>query len=493
MSFELPKIHINEPFSWGPPRGKVEAEDLRVKLYQKADSLLTIDWLDLADTSRQGAGQFTMVDNEQRIKALRIMNSKNRRSGPERRVVRYAKNTRHTNFNNAKRNIPLLPDTVRVSSDVRVIASFLQGDLSKMQMGGNLPTVSDISLHNRPFVYDNNMDKANCKAPVRLGSVKSEDFVRADTTSDDALRSILKSETPDGGPVVVTTDEVLALMMTCSRSVHPWHLRFYRHGRFIFITKEEHSNIEKQWVDETADATRRSAEDEVVSSESIVALEEESYAANNAFVAQACLKTRYQMKCEKDPFPEKRPRLYRYRRYVMHGDTPDRYDLIVRCEVDAVQNNNYIRLFGLLEHCAAGVSSEWRNVLDSQMARCMSTEYRRNAQKMARWVSLCYLSGAYMKVGFITRCRKANGKSDPSLHEVLGTYTGDTTSLAGHLGLKPANMWATADAFIMSFMKQNDFDDAMLVKLAGEHSIRLIESIDDDYDDDEDDDGEDED
>ncbi|ORC90756.1 eukaryotic translation initiation factor 3 subunit 7-like protein [Trypanosoma theileri] len=498
MGFDLPEIYVNAPFSWGPPAREMTVDGVPVRLYQKTDPLPPSDWLEVMaarEERAREARQFTVVKDENRVKALRNVHAKERRNfGPERRFTKRPQNPRNNFTKKTKRNLTLLPDTIRVPTDVRILAEFTQAELAKMQNLQDVPTVADISIHNRPPIYNNNMDTASCKASIRLDeeSAARQEFVRSNTLEDTVFRDILKKETHGTHPIIVTTDEVLALIMTCSRSVHPWHVEFFRYGRIVFITKAENSNIEMQWVGETADSSRRPTENDPIESERITSLGVESTKANNAFVAQACTKSRYQMKCEKNPFPNTQPRMYRYRRYVMHGDSEDRYDLLVRCEVDAVQNDKYLRLFGLLEQCTDGVSSEWRKTLDAQGAKWTSDEYRRNAQKMARWVSLCHLSGALMKIGFVSRCLKSNGTLDPTKHEVLATHTKDPGPLAAQLGIKIANMWAIADAIILSFLKQQEFKDAELIKKSGENSILLIGHTGDD-DDDDDDDGDDDD
>lgn len=482
-------MFVGEPFTWGPPPKEIEMDNLPVQLYRKTDPIDPCDWLELMAERSKDWRQFKTVQDSNRLKALRNAHAKERRHGPERQFVRHRPNNRNNLHNKVKRNPTLIPDTIQVPSDVRIIAEFTQAELAKMQNMQDTPTVTDISFYNRPPLYNDNMDKASTKNPVRLDyqNLTEQEFLRGDTLRDETLRDILKKEPPGAHPIVVTTDEVLALMMTCSRSVHPWHLEIFRFNRMVFISKTDKSNVEMQWVGETADATRCPIENDPIESERITTLATESTKAGNAFVANACSKTRYQMKCGKNPFPQKQPRLYRYRRYVVHGNSEDRYDLIVRCEIDAVQNDKYLRLFGLLEQCVDGGESEWRNTLDTQAAKWIFDEYRRNAQKLARWVSLSYLSGTLMKIGFLSRCRRSNGTLDPTRHEVLATHTKDPCPLAAQLGIKVANMWAIVDAIIMKFLKQQEFRDAVLVKKSGEKSIILIEKsgIDDEDDDDE--------
>ncbi|ESL10539.1 eukaryotic translation initiation factor 3 subunit 7-like protein [Trypanosoma rangeli SC58] len=495
MGFELPEIFVNAPFTWGPPPNEMELGGVKVRLYQKTDPIFPNDWLEVMAEQATEKKQFTTVKDENRLKALRNLCAKDRRHGPERRFVKRPHNPRSHFANKVKRNLTLLPDTVRVPTDVRIFAEFTQAELAKMQNIQDAPIVTDISFHNRPLVYNSAMEKATCKAPIRLdeGNKNQDFFARSNTGADVTLREILKTKATGTHPIVVATDEILALMMTCSRSVHPWHLEIFRYNRIVFISKADKSNIEMQWVGETADASRRPVENDPIQSERITALAKESTEVNNAFVAQACSKTRYQMKCEKNPFPGIQPRLYRYRRFVMHADTEDRYDLIVRCEVDAVEGDKYVRIFGLLEQCAEGAESEWRKTLDSQGARWISDEYRRNAQKMSRWVSLCHLSGSLMKIGFVTRCSRSNGTLDPTKHEVLATQTKDPGPLSAQLGIKVGNMWAIADAMIMAVLRQQDLREALLVKKSGDQSILLIEKLEDEDEEEEDDEEEDED
>ncbi|AAZ11995.1 eukaryotic translation initiation factor 3 subunit 7-like protein [Trypanosoma brucei brucei TREU927] len=499
MAFVLPQIHINEQSSWGPPEvqgGKIETTV--GSLYHKREAVEPFDWLRVLEPVEGGRQrEFTIVEDEKRNKILKSTRVKERRQVPDWSAPRRHQNSRRNFQNKPKRNITLPPDTVKVPSDAVILEQFRQAELAKMPNLTSLPTVSDISQHNRPPVYKNEMDKASCKAPIPLNEKETKvDFTRSDSFTDNVLRGILKSEPPGTYPIVVATDEVLALLMTCSRSVYSWHLHFYRVGRFYFISKVDGCNVEKQWVDETADVSRVPSETEVVETDRTSSLEAESSKVNNFFVAQSCTAARYQMDCEKSPFPGKHPRLYRYRRFVMHADTKDRYDLIVRCEVDAMQGDKHIRLFGLLEHCIKGEENDWRKMLASQTATCISEEYRRNAQKMARWIALCHLSGAHMKIGFISRCRKGAGVFDPLRHEVLATFTNDPSPLAAQLGIKVANMWTVADTIITAFV-QSDFSEAALVKRSGDTSILLVEKCEEEFyeeeEDEEDDDEEDDD
>lgn len=519
MSFELPELFINKEFTWGPPDTEMTIDGQPFELCFKATPLEPFDWFRgtkrqeereaeaaaAADAGgpavlRKNRGQFITVKDESRVNAL-----KNERAKTSFKP-RYRKTTNNNNNNPRWRNkkmnrqIDELDNTVAITPDTVVYHEYQQSEMYKVRID-RMPTVVDIGLYGQPLVYNTALDKSSCAQPQPLNEndLHPDFYTRSTTLEDPVLREIIKSER-GSHTRIVTTDEVLSLLMTSYRSINPWHIDVLRFQNIIFLSKGVEGNVEMQWVSETAPRAVRPSEDDPKPADRISSLGKESTVAQEAFIRAACSRTRGKVKANPNPFPKTQPRLYRYRRFTMHPDTPDRYDIIVRCEVDAVnQSNEYMRLFGLLEQRVPEKESEWRKGLDINRAAFIPSEFRLNSCKMSRWTALATLSGAQqMAIGFLARTNKPSDAkvSVPGDHQILSVLTNNPLSFATQMGVSINSMWAVLDLILQPIFALRDTNEAVLMKPSDHAELRLVEKpedSDDDDDEEEEDEEEDED
>lgn len=85
----------------------------------------------------------------------------------------------------------------------------------------------------------------------------------------------------------------------------------------------------------------------------------------------------------------------RYRKWSMRDG---QLDIIVRCEVDAVQESTSRPLLvatkALVEFCQkqGSVNIDWRQKLESQRGAVFATELKNNANKIAKWTAAALLA-----------------------------------------------------------------------------------------------------
>ncbi|KAL7708230.1 eukaryotic translation initiation factor 3 subunit 7-like protein [Lotmaria passim] len=522
MPFELPELYINPQFTWGPPEGELVLDDGETfELYSKHDPLVAVDWYtykkeqdaiesDSEDEAAAAAAAankrkaFTLVEDDARLNALRNerakgqpnnfrMNARNAKGGVQGR--RGGKDVKNANArrNNPRRKIAELQNTYNASAVAVVQQVIRQSDMTKLRMT-DLPKVEELGLFGTPPVYNTAIEAATCAHPIPLDESKYDKdfFERGFTTEDPELRKIMGEAQPH--PLFVVTDEILSLLMVCSRSSYPWHIRVINYNNIWILIKREGSNIDKQWVSESASSEIRPSEAADNPAERISSLGEESTKVYDCFTRAACSKSYAQIKVGKNPFSRKQPRMYSYRRYIMHDGTPDRYDIVVRCEVDAVmpQTNDRVRTFALLEQCVAREKdSTWRREGLKNVTSLLAKEYPNNGCKIARWTALSLLSGAkLMKIGFVTceeKMEKGQRVFDHKQHRILSVQQYIPKFLASQLGIEVPNMWAIVDLILRPFIDGQCFCPSILMKSGDKPELIVVEEEDDDDDSDEDD------
>jgi translation initiation factor 3 subunit D len=524
MPFELPELYINPQFTWGPPEGELVLDDGETfELYSKTDSLLAKDWYSVkkeadekdreSDDEAVAANKrkvFTQVEDNARLNALRSEraktvpmnfrnNARNGRGGVQNKKGGKDLKNNNARRNNMRRKIAELSNTYNASAVAVVQQVIKQTDMTKLRIP-TLPKVEELGLYGTPPVYNMAIESAKCARPLPLDESKYDEeyFMRGLTTEDPQLRKIMGEA--QRYPLVVATDEILSLLMVCSRSSYPWHIRVLNYNNIWILVKREDSGIDKQWVSETAGNDTRPSEAADNPAERISALGEESTKVYDCFARAACAKSYAQVKVEKSPFTRKQPRMYSYRRFAMHDGTPDRYDIVVRCEIDAMMPKTYdrVRTFALLEQCVVREKdSSWRrNGLLKNAASFLPIEYASNGCKIARWTALSLLSDAkMMKIGFVTceeKMEKGQRVYDHKQHEVLDVQTYSPLSLATQFGIDVFNMWAIVDYILRPFIEGQSICPSILMKPGDKAELIVVEEEDDD-DSDEDDSDEEED
>ncbi|KAG5496765.1 hypothetical protein JIQ42_03598 [Leishmania sp. Namibia] len=510
MPFELPELYINPRFSWGPPEEELKLDDgAPFELYSKTDPLEALDWFtykreaDASDSDSDAEAVaankgkvFKQVEDNARLNALRTEREKAVMFNPRNNGARNAKmaagkkggkDNRNNNQRRNRRKVTELPNTYNASAMAVVQHVMKQTDMTKLRMDA-LPKVVELGLYGTPPLYNTGIESATCARPLPLDESKYDEdyFMRGLTTEDPELRKIMGEA--QRHPLVVVTDEILSLLMVCTRSSYPWHIRVLNYNNIWILVKGEESNIEKQWVSETAGHEIRPSEGADNRSERISSLGEESTKVYDCFARASCSKSFAQVKTSRSPFSRKQPRMYSYRRYIMHDGTPDRYDIVVRCEVDALmpRTNDRVRCFALLEQCVVSEKdSSWRREgLLKNAASFLPIEYAHNGCKIARWTALSLLSDAkLMKIGFVTceeKMEKGQRVFDHKQHEVLSVQTYSPASLATQFGIDVSNMWAIVDHIMRPFIEGHSICPSILMKPGDKSELVVVEEEDDD-------------
>lgn len=529
MSFELPELSINPRFTWGPPEEEMVDEDGEpFELYSKEDILAAVDWASFkrredesdsdsdADNATGRGKTFVTVKDDVRLNALRSERVKNvnprARGGFNAGGGRFQGDFKKGPKDNKnlkgwkpykKRTVAELPNTYNASAVAVVQQVIKQSDLTKMRIS-SLPTVIELGTYGTPMLYNMAVEAATCTKPQQLDESKYDEdyFTRASVLDDPVLRKIMAE--PQSCPLVIASDEVLSLLMICSRSSYPWHIRVVNFKNIWILEKADASNIDRQWVSETANNDARPSEDAADANERISSFGAESTKVYDTFTRFTCAKSFAQVKSNRSPFSKVQPRMYCYRRYTLHAKTPQQYCVLVRCEVDSVMPKSFdrIRSFALLEQCMNkdkdGKDNSWRREgLLKSAGSFLSIEYARNGCKISRWTALSLLSDAkYMKIGFVTAEEKIdNGQRvfNHNQHEVLSVQTYQPMSLATQFGMDVSNMWAIVDHIMRPFIDGQSICPSILMKPGDKSELIVVEEEDDDDDDDEDDDDEDED
>jgi hypothetical protein len=538
MTFVLPEL--NSSTTWGPPPGEDEYAGVRVALIDKSD----FKWSGIEDwtaktTLRQ---KTTAVDNNRAavFKEKKMGRGTARGRGGARGGARGGVNGRGGVYaggrgnstsrggrggrggrkNNRKprtrlEDILYSSASMRKREDSAQIGDFDQDDLAKMT-AFTIPASVDVKVCGLPRQYNDKLEQIRTTTSKPLLETPGENptnFSRCTAQEDPELREIIK--TIEGTcPVVVVTDDVLSTLMASSRSVHSWHIQFFRFKRFVFINKPEHGRIEEEWVAEnnTEDGP---TESDAQLEDRITAMARESTAASRYFRRQSQLKSVAKgFVTSKNPF-EKTTSMFKYRRYTI-GEKAEKYILLVRSEIDAVQNDQQLRIFGLLEHLPSQKDKLWTRALDMNRATVLVNEVKVNKFKFTRWIAQSVLAGAHlMKIGYISRTlesrtitkKKADSdqvttelksvpriypvkrdesivkikKDDSSskkdedssatdnhLHVIVGVETTEPIHFATQTGVSVANLWAIANLYISKFISYSNEQLGYTVSADGE-------------------------
>lgn len=574
MAFVLPEAKSTG--TWGPPQGEEDFEGMKVSMIDKSDR----EWAALEDWSAKTMERqkTTAVDNNRAAVFVqkRLSRSSNRgRGGASRGGARGAqrggtfagrgnsafrggRGGRKANRKPRARTEDILYSSASIlkKHTSTQIGEFDQEDLARLTVF-NIPGSTDVKVCGLPRQYNDKLEQTRVTSnkPLIEGAGETPtNFTRCSAQEDPVLRELIK-DVEGTCPIVITTDEVLSTLMASSRSVHSWHVQFFRFKRFIFINKPEDGRIDEEWVSEnnTEDGPTESDAQEV---DRITNIANESTEASRYFRRQCQQKsTAKGFKTEKNPF-EKTSSMFKYRRYNM-GEKADKYVLLVRSEIDAVHNDQQLRIFGLLEHIPSQKDKPWTRFLDTARATVLVNEVKTNKFKFTRWIAQSVLSGAsLMKIGFISRVLEARTvtkrkENDPvtnseirqvpriypvkkeetvvdigpnkstHLHAVVGVETAEPVHFATQTGVIVANLWAIANLYISKFIAYSNAElgytfgpdgefvrkdanapndlSAFLMKHVNERRLEMFEQDEDedaeeqdDEEDDEEDSGEDE-
>jgi translation initiation factor 3 subunit D len=331
--------------------------------------------------------------------------------------------------------------SVQVGSDWKQLQQFEFGALNKAALppraakpeAETLTTAGSVSFFNPKI----NKVQTQSSQPLRRFD---KAFYQVTTTDDDVIRELAGSS----GGTVFATDQVLALLLTATRSVVPWDIIVHKLGDKIFLDKRDGVETDYVSVNETAPSPPTDED----GPNSAHALAREATFINQNFLQQVLLSeaTKPSKKLERDhPFVDDdedaasaAPVAYRYRKWNLGGGV----NLVARTEVDGVSTArdgslSYLTIRALNEYTDK-TSTQWRKVLDTQRGAVLATELKNNRCKLAKWTVQALLAGTdEIKLGYVSR----SNFSSPTEHTILGAQTYKTTEFARQINMSETNMW----------------------------------------------------
>jgi len=317
------------------------------------------------------------------------------------------------------------------------------------------------------------------RKPVHLR--KNTDKTPVDvTTSKDPILMKLKDQNAGN---VFATDTILALLMTCWRSVYSWDIIVDYYDGVIVFDKRRKSMISHITVDENINQQNQPKYDEQPEKNRLANLTNEGTTIQIKYREQVLSESRPGIKLKmENPFiamhPDKKlPKVgYLYRQWL-HKDT---FKVVCRCEVHACKGTkeNSIQIRALNQYCArTAKAQDWRKDLATKGQQVALNEYSRNKSKVARWIASAVLAAVpSIKIGWIVRQNVSN-----TAHDILKTETHPTRSFAGSNGVSPQNMWAVLEKIVNEIRKQEE-GRYVLIKDPNHKKIRLYMISPDDFD-----------
>mmetsp|Transcript_20290 Transcript_20290/g.33475 ORF Transcript_20290/g.33475 Transcript_20290/m.33475 type:complete len:555 (+) Transcript_20290:121-1785(+) len=365
-------------------------------------------------------------------------------------------------YNN--RNLPTLESSVKVEPSWKVVQQFDLSALTKLRL--TPPSGKDLKTCGHLCKYNEGYERITAKNTQKLKRFANIQF-NSTTTMDDPVIQAYATEyaQKSAGNVVFATDELIAQLMTCPRSVLPWDLYFTRlENGLMFIDKREDSGLEMLSVNETL-SHRQQQDNEKLTVQPFDRADKlsiEATAINQNFSQQVVDKTAKQKTFDHpNPFWDEEDEeegsepaafAYKYRKFKLSENTT----LIARTELHAYTRKTnpqtgkkgiqYMTVYALNEaNPKLSGSPSWRQKIDSSRGSVIATELKNNACKMGKWTAQTILAGAdLMKVGFVSR----QAVKDPFNHVVLGTQFYRPDEFASQTNLIQTNMWGIVKSII---------------------------------------------
>lgn len=323
--------------------------------------------------------------------------------------------------------------------------------------------------------YDKQYERLTAKTSKPLERLPQDVRSFNVTTSEDPQ---LKQFAEAGAAQVFATDQVLAVLMACPRSVYSWDIVATKtpDGQ-IFLDKRINSVVDYLTVNETANDP---PSDEREGINNVSALSQEATFINLNF-SQQLLKKRDEPHSFAEPHPfaepgEKTTNLaYRYRKFDMDG-----VPIIVRTEVDAVLEGttSFVKLCCLNEFDPRlSGSVDWRRKLDTQNGAVLAAELKNNSNKLAMWTSKAHMGGIeYMKLGFVSRVHP----KDCYNHGILQVQSNRTSEFARQINLNMDNCWGIVKGFV-DLLDRQEPGKYVLLKDPNKPLVRMY-SVPEDFD-----------
>ena len=262
-----------------------------------------------------------------------------------------------------------MAQSVVIRPDWTVLEQFQCAALAKLshpQPSAEKGTVADLAFCGSLEHYDRTYDRLTPRTERPLRPTRRP-FVASATASDDAkLRSFAAAAAETSSSNVkgtaFITDSLLSVLMTAPRAIRGWDLVFTKKGNTLFVDKRKGSRADAPTVAESfVDAPP--SDDPRLGIDSAASLSDEAAAAQRDLSQQVLLDASSapgaaapppaKHECGDPPIepaaPEastsgasssssQQPRAgtaYRYRKFTLGGGAST-YDVIVRCDVDAV-------------------------------------------------------------------------------------------------------------------------------------------------------------
>jgi len=414
--------------------------------------------------------QERMVANRTKISRQYGDNTKAKRT----KRGRLWKRSRNRNWNWNWYTKPINPSVMRCNHWKELIVINME-DLENIKMRelakattlvecGHLPEVEPRFDRERKPIH---LRKHTDKTPIDI------------TTSKDPILMQLKDQ---GKGNVFATDTILALLMTCWRSVYSWDIIVDYYDGIIVFDKRRKSMISHVTVDENINQQNQPKYEEQPEKNKLASLTNEATNIQMKYRDQVLSETRPGIKLKREnPFvamnPDKKLQKggYLYRQWL-HNES---MNVVCRCEVHACKGSkeNSIQIRALNQYChRTAKAQDWRKDLATKGQQVALNEYSRNKSKVARWIASAVLAACpSIKIGWIVRQNVSN-----TAHDILKTETHATRSFAGNNGVSPQNMWAVLGKIVTEIRKQEE-GRYIIIKDPNHKKIRLYQISPDDF------------
>eukprot|EP01117_Protostelium_nocturnum_P002860 TRINITY_DN1377_c0_g1_i1.p1 TRINITY_DN1377_c0_g1~~TRINITY_DN1377_c0_g1_i1.p1 ORF type:complete len:535 (+),score=233.44 TRINITY_DN1377_c0_g1_i1:70-1674(+) len=342
-------------------------------------------------------------------------------------------------------NIRRRDPTVEVKPTWKEISVFEFSQLAKVST--EEPKAEDLVSAGELLTYNKGYNSVSLKAEKPIEPTESA-FYQVTTSDDPIIRELAAEEQGN----VYATDVILTHLMTLTKSVFPWDVIVHKVDNNIFFDKRNSSTLDLFTVSETAD---NAPPEDSTSINSAGALSEEATHVNKSFSQQILSGEAKKME-RPNPFHSSEekaaPVAYKYRKWQLG----DGIQLVARVEVDAVstfEGKEVSLTVKAVNEYDPKTGLDWRKKLDVQRGAIITTEYRNNSFKMAKWTVQSHLAGTdFIKLGYITR---SNAKDNTS-HSLLTVQDFSPKDFAVQTATNMKNAWGIIKNLIMIFQAQQN-------------------------------------
>ncbi|CRG99630.1 eukaryotic translation initiation factor 3 subunit 7, putative [Plasmodium relictum] len=349
--------------------------------------------------------------------------------------------------------------------------------------------IEDICFKGKTLYYDKKIENINVKNPPALMHLNKDlDYLASKTKDDKSLMDIIPTEEnkckEENTFLIVSTDQILACLMSSVQSKYSWHLLITKEGNKIIIDKDEDSIVDLLTVNENSiDAPTQDNENKI---NSLQALGFEAIKINQRFRKQVLLKNEIAEEYENALFRTKTNKpsdvLYRYRKIsippLTNSNLKKNYTLITRGEIHSKikgSNNSYIYICALNEYDIKS-HKNWRSQIENQKGALLANEIRNNTSKLQKFICQALLSGCDdLKLGFISR----KTINDAENHHILSIQSHKTKDLSTQIGLKYENIWGIV-RYITDIISERPDGKYVILKDPLKPLLRLYCTNDDD-------------